>query len=72
MSTTAEIPTPVVGAPNYATIKIIGSGQFGDVFKAIKKQTGLTVFYSNALLIDKPKVNVSFRNATVSDVIEYL
>jgi len=39
MSTSNETLTPVDGAPNYATINVIGSGQFGDVYKAKKFDT---------------------------------
>ena len=44
----------------------------GEVFKSIKKQTGLTVFYSNNLLNDKERVSVDFKNAELKDVFNVL
>lgn len=43
-----------------------------EVFKAIKKQTGLTVFYSNTLLNDKELVTVDFKNAELKEVFGVL
>jgi TonB-linked SusC/RagA family outer membrane protein len=43
-----------------------------EVFKSIKKQTGLTVFYSNNLLDDKELVSVDFKNAELKDVFTVL
>ncbi|MFC0515518.1 TonB-dependent receptor [Mucilaginibacter angelicae] len=43
-----------------------------DVFKSIKKQTGLTVFYSNNLLNDKELVTVDFKNAELKEVFSVL
>ncbi|WP_184546274.1 TonB-dependent receptor [Mucilaginibacter sp. FT3.2] len=43
-----------------------------EVFQSIKKQTGLTVFYSNSLLNDQELVTVDFDNATLKDVFTYL
>ena len=42
------------------------------VLKAIKKQTGLTPFYSNQLLDDKEKVTLHFQHATLEEVLAYL
>lgn len=42
------------------------------VFKAIKKQTGLTSFYSNQLLNDKEKVSLHFDHARLEDVLAWL
>jgi len=39
MMTTNATLSPVVGAPNYLTLNVIGSGQFGDVYKAKKVDT---------------------------------
>lgn len=39
------------------------------VFRTIKKQTGLTVFYSNKLLDDSEKISVSFKQAELPDVM---
>jgi len=44
----------------------------GEVFKSIKKQTGLTVFYSNNLLNDKERISVDFKNAELKDVFNVL
>lgn len=45
---------------------------FSEVFKAIKKQTGLTVFYTNQLLNDKEKVRVDFNQTNLASVMDYL
>ncbi|MDO6430733.1 TonB-dependent receptor [Flavitalea sp. BT771] len=42
------------------------------VLRAIRKQTGLSFFYSNQLLNDKEKVSISFRNARLEEVLTYL
>ena len=42
------------------------------VFQTIKKQTGLTFFYSNQLLDDKEKVSLSFQDTKLEDVLAYL
>lgn len=39
------------------------------VFNAIKKQTGLTVFYSNNLLDDEEKLAVNYKEATLTEVL---
>lgn len=43
-----------------------------EVFKSIKKQTGLTVFYSNRLLNDNERVSMVFQNADVNDVLSFI
>ncbi|SEM60173.1 TonB-linked outer membrane protein, SusC/RagA family [Mucilaginibacter gossypiicola] len=43
-----------------------------EVFKSIKKQTGLTVFYSNNLLNDKELVTVDFKSAELKEVFGVL
>jgi TonB-linked SusC/RagA family outer membrane protein len=43
-----------------------------EVFDSIKKQTGLTVFYSNKLLNDKEVVSANFINAQLPEVFEVL
>ena len=40
------------------------------VFKTIKTQTGLTVFYSNKLLDDAEKISVDFTNAELGEVMQ--
>lgn len=42
------------------------------VFKAIKRQTGFTVFYNNQLLDDKEKVKVNFNQTGLPAVLDYL
>ena len=42
------------------------------VFKTIKNQTGLTVFYSNKLLDDAEKVSMEFTNAELAEVMQYV
>ncbi|MBX2923671.1 MAG: TonB-dependent receptor [Chitinophagaceae bacterium] len=42
------------------------------VFQAIKKQTGLTVFYSNELINDREEVSLNFKNEPVEHVLDYL
>ncbi len=39
------------------------------LFKTIKKQTGLTVFYSNKLLNDTEKITVDFNQAELAEVL---
>lgn len=43
-----------------------------EIFSAIKKQTGLTVFYSNQLLDDKEKMNVRFDQADIPAVMSVI
>lgn len=42
------------------------------VLKTIKKQTGLTSFYSNQLLDDKEKVSLHFQHTPLEEVLAYL
>lgn len=42
------------------------------VFRAIKKQTGITFFYSNQLLNDAEKVTVSFRQTRLHEALDQL
>jgi TonB-linked SusC/RagA family outer membrane protein len=41
-----------------------------DVFKEIKKQTGLMVFYGNQLIDDRTTVNANFVNSAIGDVLK--
>lgn len=43
-----------------------------DIFKALKQQTGLTVFYNNQLLNDKEKLKVNFSQAELATVMDYV
>lgn len=42
------------------------------VFRAIKKQTGLTLVYSNQLLNDGEKISLNFQQAKLEDVLSYI
>lgn len=55
--------------------KITVSGQgitIQKVFQTIKKETGLTVFYSNDLLNDKEKISIDFREQELEVVLDYI
>ncbi|HEY9258412.1 STN domain-containing protein, partial [Chitinophaga sp.] len=55
--------------------KVTVSGQqltLESVFKAIKKQTGLTVSYDSRLLNDQEKVTLDFKEGTLEDVLNYV
>lgn len=57
-------------AGNVSIIK--NNATISAIFKEIKRQTGLTVFYSSSLLNDKEQVKLHFTNANVEDVINYV
>ena len=42
------------------------------VFRAIKKQTGLTLVYSNQLLNDGEKISLNFQQAKLEDVLTFI
>lgn len=42
------------------------------VFRAIKKQTGFTLVYNNQLLNDSERMRVSFRNAKLQEVLDFV
>ncbi|RFS19647.1 SusC/RagA family TonB-linked outer membrane protein [Chitinophaga silvatica] len=42
------------------------------VFRAIKKQTGLTLVYSNQLLNDGEKISLNFQQAKLNDVLSFI
>ena len=42
------------------------------VLRSLRKQTGLSFFYSNQLLNDKEKVSLHFRKARLDEVLDYL
>ncbi|MBO9727486.1 MAG: SusC/RagA family TonB-linked outer membrane protein [Chitinophaga sp.] len=42
------------------------------IFKTIKNQTGLTVFYDSRLLDDQDKVTLDFKNGTLEEVLNYV
>jgi len=54
-------------------VTISGNGiPISQVLRSIRKQTGLTSFYSNQLLNDKEKMGVSFTHAPLQEVLDYL
>ncbi|MCX2585600.1 TonB-dependent receptor [Pedobacter sp. MR22-3] len=64
--------TLVMGAQSQAIGKISIEGKnitFASVFKSIKAQTGLTVFYSNKILDDAEKITISFKQAELNEVL---
>lgn len=42
------------------------------IFRAIKKQTGLTLVYNNQLLNDGEKITLNFQKAQLNDVLDYI
>ncbi len=42
------------------------------LFKSIKQQTGLTVFYSNKLLDDSEKISIDFEQAELEEVMAFI
>lgn len=61
--------------PLLAQYKLTVKGEsitLSELFGIIKKQTGLTVFYSNELLDDKERVAVNFKDASLEEALEYL
>jgi TonB-linked SusC/RagA family outer membrane protein len=64
--------TLVMGAQSQATVKISIRGEnitYASLFKSIKAQTGLTVFYSNNILDDAEKITVNFKQAELDEVL---
>lgn len=64
--------TLITGASPQAPGKISIEGKnisIASVFRTIKKQTGLTVFYSNKLLNDSEKISVNFKQAELPEVM---
>ena len=60
----ASLQTPVTVTGNKISLL--------QVFRSIKKQTGLTFFYSNQLLDDNEKISLDFKNARLEDVLAYI
>ncbi|MBB4108192.1 TonB-dependent receptor [Pedobacter zeae] len=60
-SVAAQFPAKISLKANNITLAYL--------FKTIKKQTGLTVFYSNALLDDSQTISVAFEAAELADVM---
>lgn len=62
-----------VSASTQATNKINLKGKditLAALFKTIKKQTGLTVFYSNKLLDDSERISVDFNQTELAEVMK--
>lgn len=62
-------PTSAYTQGEYEVTLIKSNISIADVFKAIKSQTGLTVFYTNRLLNDREKVNAAFKKANLANVL---
>ena len=60
----ASLQTPVTVTGNKITLL--------RVFQTIKKQTGLTFFYSNQLLDDNEKISLDFKNTKLEEVLTYI
>jgi len=60
----ATLQTPVTVTGNKITLL--------KVFKDIKKQTGITFFYSNQLLNDNEKISLDFKHVKLEDVLAYI
>lgn len=60
------------GQETYKTTLIKKRTTLENVFKSIKQQTGLTLFYSNDLLNDQEVVDVQFHKANLSNVLNQL
>lgn len=60
------------GQETYKTTLVKKRVTLESVFKSIKEQTGLTVFYSNELLNDQEVVDVQFLNTDISNVLDQL
>ena len=55
---------------DFAKINLKGNNiTLASLFKSVKKQTGLTVFYNNALLDDSQTITVNFRAAELDEVM---
>lgn len=54
-------------------VTIVGRNMsLSSIFRSIKKQTGLTVFYTNSLLDDRARLKVDFTGAELSSVMDYV
>ena len=63
----------ISGASSQAVGKISIDGKnitIASVFRTIKDQTGLTVFYSNKLLDDSEKISISLKQAELGEVMK--
>jgi TonB-linked SusC/RagA family outer membrane protein len=63
-------PILTLAQPNKKITFVKDNVRISDVFKEIKKQTGLTVFYGNQLLDDRATVNANFVNSGIGDVLK--
>lgn len=65
----AQTPTPSL----QSIVTVTGNDvSLLQVFRAIKKQTGLTLVYSNQLLNDGEKISLNFQQAKLDDVLSYI
>ncbi|SIO53269.1 SusC/RagA family TonB-linked outer membrane protein [Chitinophaga niabensis] len=51
------------------TLTYSGNVSIANIFKAIEKQTGLTVTFENSIINKEVKLRVNFRNASIRDVM---
>ena len=68
---TAQAQTP---APSLQSIVTVTGNDVPllQVFRAIKRQTGLTLVYSNELLNDAEKISLNFQQAKLDDVLAFI
>lgn len=61
-------------APSLQTIVTVTGNEvtLQQIFRAIKKQTGLTLVYSNQLLNDGEKMSLDFRQAKLDEVLAFI
>lgn len=65
----AQTPTPSL----QSIVTVTGNDvSLAQIFRAIKKQTGLTLVYSNQLLNDGEKISLNFRQAKLDDVLAFI
>lgn len=65
----AQSPTPSL----QSIVTVTGNDvSLLQVFRAIKKQTGLTLVYSNQLLNDGEKISLNFQQAKLDDVLSFI
>ncbi len=53
-------------------VTLEGNVSFSQIFQAIKKQTGFTVFYSNGLMNDSEPITVSFNKTDLNEVLDVI
>jgi len=56
--------------PEERTFTYSGNVSIANIFKAIQKQTGLTVTFENSILNKEAKLRINFKNASIRDVMD--